>query len=97
MKVSLQRRGKDSGQGKHLQIGETGPLLRAGLTEVKPLAAEWREAFILAVRVGALDAGYSLEVVAPENELFLHLADAFDAEGRPKMITCLASYCWEEL
>ena len=73
------------GQGQqeplvHVLGEQEGPFLRAGGTEIEPLTGERPEVFILAVWIGALDAGDTLRVVAAENELFHHLGDALDAE-----------------
>jgi len=60
---------------------QEGPFLRAGGTEVKRLTTERTEVFVLAVRIGALDTGDALGVVAAANELLHHLDDTFDSQS----------------
>ena len=64
----------------HVLREQKSPFLRAGGTEVKRLAAERTEVFILAIRIGTLDTGDTLGVVPAENKLLNHLGDALDAE-----------------
>ena len=65
----------------HVLREQKSPFLRAGGTEVKRLAAERTEVFILAIRIGTLDTGDTLGVVPAENKLLNHLGDALDTES----------------
>jgi hypothetical protein len=64
----------------NVRRAQEGPFLGTGRAEIKRLTAERAEVLVLAVRIGALDAGNALGVVATENELLHHLGDALDAE-----------------
>ncbi len=64
----------------HVLRKQEGPFLRAGRTEIEPLTGGWPEVFILAVRIGALDAGDALGIISASDKLIHDLGDPFDAE-----------------
>jgi hypothetical protein len=57
------------------------PLLTARGTEVEAFAAERAKVVVIAIRIGALDSGDSLKVIAAGTESFSNFLDAFESES----------------